>query len=136
MNAGDPQFDELDARMRRLLDGLDAGAGFEAQVMQRVAALAARSRAVRADLREQFERRRERASRRLRRETWSYAASIAGIGLAAGALVWRYSAAIAQWAATLQTPGPVDSMLVSGITLAAIATGLWPLLRRARDPLK
>ena len=80
MNGDDPKFAALDARLRRMMAGLDAGAGFEARVMQRVAARAARAGAVSADLRAQFERRREIVRRRLRREAWSNAITIAGGG--------------------------------------------------------
>ena len=51
MNSDDPKFAALDARMRRMMAGLDAQAGFETRVMQRVAAKAARAGAVRPDLR-------------------------------------------------------------------------------------
>lgn len=136
MNADDQRLPELDARLRRMLGGLDAAPGFEARVMQRAAAQAARSGALRADLRAQFERRRERTRRRLRQEAWSNAGTIAGIGLAAGALVWRYSAQIGHWAAAVQLPGTLDLVWVAGITLAGLATGLWPILRRMPGLMK
>lgn len=132
MNTDDPRFAELDARMRRLLGGLDATAGFEARVMQRIAAQAARPGAVRADLREQFRRRREAMCRRLRREAWSSAVTIAGIGMAAGALVWRYSTEIGRWVAAIDSPVALDPTLLAGATLATVGAGCWLLLWRLR----
>lgn len=130
MNSDDPEFAALDARMRRMMAGLDAGAGFEARVMQRVTAKAARAGAIRTDLKAQFERRREIVRRRLRREAWSYAITIAGVGVAAFALVWRYSAQIVQWVTAsdlLATSGPASLI---AIALAAVCAALWPFRRR------
>jgi Tfp pilus assembly protein PilN len=130
MNSDDPEFAALDARMRRMMAGLDAGAGFEARVMQRVTAKAARAGAIRTDLQAQFERRREIVRRRLRREAWSYAITIAGVGVAAFALVWRYSAQIVQWVTAsdlLATSGPASLI---AIALAAVCAALWPFRRR------
>lgn len=130
MNGDDPKLAALDARMRRMLKDLDAEAGFETRVMHRVAAQRARYGAVRADLREQFERRRELVRRRLRQEAWSYAITIAGIGAASGALVWRHAAQIGRWVAAIDSPVALDPMLLAGVTLAAIGAGSWPLLRK------
>ncbi len=130
MNAQGPRFDELDARLRGLLGGIDADTGFEARVMQRVAARAAGSRAVPADLCAQFERRREAMRRRMRRETWSHAATVAGVGAAAAALVWRFAPELLRWAAALEPSIARDPLVAYGVALAAIGAGLWPVLRR------
>ncbi len=47
-------------------------------------------------LRERADRRRLRAARRLRREAWMNAATVAGAGAAAIALVWRHGPAVAR----------------------------------------
>ncbi|MGE0031597.1 MAG: hypothetical protein AB7T20_10800 [Steroidobacteraceae bacterium] len=136
MSGDEPQFSALDARLRRMMAGLDAGAGFEARVMQRVAAKAARAGAVSADMRAQFELRREIVRQRLRREAWSNAITIAGIGAATGALVWRYAPQIMQWATAsdlLATTGPA---VFFAIALAAVGAALWPLHGRLAGLLK
>jgi len=113
----------LDVRLRRAMSGLDARAGFEARVQARLAAAAP----VRADLRAQFEARREAVRRRLRREAWANGISIAGIGVAAAALVWQFAPEIGRAAASLSIPA--DPVVIGSVTLAALALGLWPVLR-------
>ncbi len=121
----------IDARLRRMLAGLDAREGFETRVMQRVAVRVAHAGAQGADLRFQFERRRELVRRRLRRESWSNGITIAGVGAAVGALVWRYSDEIVRWAAASDSVAALDPMLVVGVTLATLAAAVWPFVRKA-----
>lgn len=129
MNTADPRNAELDARLSRLLGGLDASADFEARVMVRIAGLAAA--APRENLRAQFEYRRTLLRRRLRREAWMSSITILGIGACAGALLWRYSSDI-QLLAT--NPGQsFDPNLLIGGTAAALGAVLWFLVRRAQS---
>jgi hypothetical protein len=136
MNGDDPKFVALDSRMRRMLAGLDAEAGFEARVMQRVAASTARAGAASADLRAQFERRREIVRRRLRREAWSNAITIASGGVAAFALVWHYSAEIVRWVTESDLQAANEPVLLLAVAVAAVAAALWPLRGRLTDRLK
>ncbi len=115
----------LDARLRRHFAGLDTAAGFEGRVVARIAAL---HTAPAADLRTQFELRRERLHGRLRREAWLNGATIAGIGVAAGAVLWRYAPEIIAWPAR-HAAGPDLGVLI-GIGFAPVALGLWPQLRK------
>ena len=128
MNAEDPRQTELDARLRRLLGDLDAGAGFEGRVMQRVAAVAAA--APRKDLRAQFEHRRALLRRRLLREAWMSSITILGIGACAFALLWRYAPDIQRLAAG--TTPLNDPTLMIGVTIAVLGGAIWFVLRRAR----
>ncbi len=121
----------IDARLRRMLAGLDVREGFETRVMQRIAARVAHAGASGADLKAQFERRRELVRRRLRRESWSNGITIVGIGAAAGALVSRYSAEIVQWATASDSVATLDPLLVIGVTLAVLAAAVWPFVRKA-----
>jgi hypothetical protein len=120
----------LDGRLRGLFGTLDARAGFEGRVMARVASLAAQQGAVRTDLRAQFERRRELTRRRLRREAWSNGISIAGIGVAAGALAWRYADLIGRWLIEPIASGQVDPMLAASVSLTAVAAAVALVLWR------
>lgn len=129
MNPEDPRQTELDARLARLLGSLDAGAGFEARVMERIAGLAAA--APRENLRAQFERRRQLLRRRLRREAWMSSISILGLGACAGGLLWRYAPDIQQLATN--TAQMVDSHVLSGSTLAALGAALWFVIRRSQS---
>lgn len=126
MNAGQPGEPGLEARLRRLFGGLDARAGFEERVLQRVAQLA---RAPRADLRAQFERRRALLRRSLRREAWTNAATLAGLGACAAVLLWRHAPAIARLAEGFAVPA--DAPLLAGVTLAVLGALVWMLLKRA-----
>ena len=123
MSDGDPR---LDLRLRRLFAGLDARAGFEERLAARIAAVASRPN---ADLREQFERRRELVLRRLRRAAWLNAISAAGIGAAALALYWQYEVAIAQWLSGMPA---LDANWLAGGTFAILAALVTPLLLRSR----
>jgi hypothetical protein len=136
MNDDDPDFAALDSRLRRMLAGLDAEAGFEARVMQRVAARAARAGAASADLCAQFERRREIVRVRLRREAWSTAITIAGGGLAAAALVWRFEEQIVRWLTASDLLATNGTVVLFAIALAAIGAALWPLRGRLPRLLK
>ena len=129
MNSEDPRQAQLDTRLSRLLGGLDAEAGFEERVMQRVAKLAAA--APREDLRAQFERRRELLRHRLRREAWMNGITILGLGACASALSWRYASEI-QKLGTDSIP-LIDPGLLIGSTLAAVGAALWFLIRRSRE---
>lgn len=122
MNGNDPQMAALDARLRRLASSLDAREGFETRVQARVAA-AAPGR----DLREQFERRRVLLRRRLRREAWANGISLAGAGVAAAALVWRFAPEIERLAGGLASTA--NPLVIGGATLGAVALALWPYLR-------
>lgn len=136
MSGDDPKLVTLDSRLRRMLAGLDAGAGFEARVMQRVAARAARAGAVSADLRAQFERRREIVRRRLSREAWSSAITIAGGGAAAFALVWHYSAQIVRWVTESDLQAANEPAVLLVVALVAVGAALWPLRGRLPGLLK
>lgn len=125
MNGNDPRLAALDERLRRLFASVDTRAGFEVRLAARIAAGA---RPI-ADLREQFERRHALVARRLRRAAWSNAISVAGIGVAAFALYWRYEEAIAQWLAGM--PAPEANWVVGG-TFAFLAALVTPLLLRTR----
>ena len=136
MNGNDPKFAALDVRMRRIMSGLDAGAGFEARIMQRVAAKVTRADAIGTDLRAQFEDRRAIVQWRLRREAWSNAITIAGVGAAAFSLVWHYSAQIGQWVAASDLQASGTSAALFAIALAAVGAALWPLRGRLTGFLK
>jgi len=125
------QDGRLDARMRGLFADVDTGSDFDRGVMQRVAALGSLPA---VDLRAQFERKRELARQRLRREALSNAVTIAGVGAAAGVVVWRHAPAIIQWVRPGGV-GEIDPWLLAGIVVAALAGSLWPLLRRFPTPL-
>ncbi|HUG04479.1 MAG TPA: hypothetical protein VML92_08625 [Steroidobacteraceae bacterium] len=113
--------ERLEGRLRGLFGPLDARAGFEERVMARVASLAAQRGAVRTDLGAQFERRRELTRRRLLREAWSNGITIAGIGVAAGALAWHYADLIGRWLVEPVASGRVDPLLAAGVSLTAVA---------------
>lgn len=131
MNEAEERLAALDARLRGLFGTLDAREGFEDRVMSRVASLATDSGAAREGLRAQFERRREIVRRRIAREDWTNGITIAGIGVAAIALVWRLAPSIRRWvldsglAADL---GPMQlAFYSSGVFLLLL---MWPLLRK------
>jgi hypothetical protein len=136
MNGDDPRFAALDERMRRMLAGLDAEAGFEARVMQRVAAKAVRTGAAGADRSAEFERRREIARRRLRREAWSNVITIAGGGVAAFVLVWHYSAEIVRWVTESDLQATNEPVVLLAVALAAVGAALWPVRGRLSGLLK
>jgi hypothetical protein len=123
MSEEDAGMAAFDARLRRAMSGLDARAGFEARVQARIAAVAP----PRADLQARFEARREAMRRRLRREAWANVIAMAGVGVAAAALVWRFAPEIGRAAAGLSIP--TDPVVIGAVTLAALALGLWPVLR-------
>lgn len=125
MNA---ENEKLDARLRGLFGRLDAGAGFEARVMARVVARPAQA-GEREDLRAQFERRLEQTRRRLAREAWTNGLTLAGIGVAAGALVWRYAPEISQWL-TRDHTDLLDPLQIGGFSSVVLLAILWPLLRK------
>lgn len=131
MNTDDPRPAELDARLRSLMGSLDASAGFEERLMQRVATLAAVAGAPREDLRAQFEHRRALVRRRLRREAWLDGITIAGLGACAGVLLWRFAPEIQRLVAGATLP--VDANLLVGGTLAALGAAVWLLMKRARS---
>lgn len=128
MNPDESRQAELDARLRRLHGGLDAGAGFEERVMQRIATVAAA--APRENLKAQFEIRRAMLRRRLQREAWMSSVTILGIGACAFALLWRFAPDIERAAAG---PSPLhDPNLLIGGTIAFLAGAIWFVLRRVR----
>jgi hypothetical protein len=116
----------LDARLRRLLDGPDVSAGFEARVMKCIAGLA--TAAPREDLRAQFERRRGLMRRRIRREAWMNSITALGLGACASALLWRYASEIQQFATdSMQL---IDPNLLIGSVLAIVGLSIWAVLKR------
>ena len=125
------QETRLDARLRALFANVDTSPEFDAGVMRRVAALGS---APGVDLRAQFERRRELARRRLRREAWLNAATAAGIGAAAIALVWRHGPQVAE-AVLAGLHAAADPIVLMGTAFVVLAVGLWPVLRRFLTPL-
>jgi hypothetical protein len=131
MSEMDLRQEELDARLRKLMGGLDTRAGFEARVTQRVVALRATTVASRADLRAQFERRRDRVRRRLRREAWMNGITILGLAACAGALLWRFVPEIQQVAA--RSTWQVDPAIVAVGTLGALGAAVWFMLKRAQS---
>lgn len=116
----------LDARLRRLFAGIDTRADFGARVMARVAARAA---AGTADREAELQREWALARQRLRRESWTNAATVGGVAAAAGALFWRYAPAIAQWTEA-GGASALDPWHVSAIVAAAMIAALWPLRER------
>lgn len=117
---------DLDPRMRRLLADADTSPGFEARVLERIAALEA---APAKDGLIRAEHQRELVRRRLRREAWLNGIIVTGIGTAGIAVVLRHGAMVASWVreVTVVASNPALSM---GIVLILLALGLWPLLRR------
>lgn len=118
----------FDARMRRLFAGADTSPRFEARVHARVAALEASTAASR---RVDAERRREHERRRLRREAWANGAIVAGTGAAGVAVVLRHGADVSQWVEGIAAVAS-DPSLSTGLALAVLAAGAWPLLRSFR----
>ena len=131
MSGGDRGRADFDARMRRLFADVDTAPGFQARVMQRVAA---RSAAPRADLRAQFERARAHATRNLARQAWMNVATAVGVGAAGIALVWRHRLEITQ-SVQAGLAAAADSGVLIGIALVVLGAGLWPALRRYVTPL-
>ena len=125
MNDDDARIAGMEARLRRLMSGLDAREGFEARVQGRIAALATSQ----TDLKAQFEARRLAALRRMRREAWANGVTSAGVGAAAAVLVWRFAPEIARLAGDVA--GSVDPLAIGAATLAVVALCIWPFLRRA-----
>jgi hypothetical protein len=125
MSGSQPRPGDLDARLRRALSVIDTSPGFEARVAARIAAMHPEPADV---LRERVESERLRAARRLRRDAWMNAASAAGVGLAALAVVWRQGPAVAGWMEGVLAAA-VDPGVLGGIALAVLAAGLWPVLR-------
>ena len=74
--------------------------------------------------------------RRLRREVWSNAITIAGIGVAAGALVWRYAEQIVRWATASDLLATNGTAVLLAIAFAAVGAALWPLRTRLPGLLK
>ena len=127
MSNEDTRRTNLEARLRGLLGGLDANTGFEARLMQRVVTLAV---APRADLRAQFERRRELRRLRLRREAWMNGITTLGLGACAAGLLWRFAPDIQRLA--VDSASAVDPGLLAVGTLAGLGAVVWLLLSRAR----
>ena len=116
----------FDARMRRHFSDADTSPGFEARVMQRIAALRA---APAAEERARVERGRELARLRLRREAWMNVTTAAGIGAAAIALIWRRGPVVVEHM-QVAFDAAADPGFLTGIALAVLAVALWPLLQR------
>jgi hypothetical protein len=111
--------------LREAFAGLDTSPGFEARVAARVAALEAVPVHVQ---RAHAELRRHREAQRLRREYWLNAATAAGAGAAAIAVVWRHGPAVARWTEAMLSAAAEPGALM-GLALGVLALGLWPLLR-------
>lgn len=121
----DPGMNALDARLRRLMSGLDAPDGFEGRVRARIAAARPAEDRMAA-----LEARRLAARRRLRRAALVNGTTLAGLGIGAAALVWRFAPDIERFAAGIVVPAVLaDPLTIASLTLAAVALGLWPLLR-------
>jgi len=119
MSSHDDRLDDrLETRLRGLFGTLDARPGFETRVAARIA------------LQDRVERRREIEHRRLAREAWSQGLTITGVGLAAGALVWRHAGDITQWAQSGGLSAALDPGQVSALSTAVLLAALWPWLRR------
>lgn len=119
------QDGRLDARLRRAFAGIDTSPGFEARIAARISGLHAEP----ADaIRERIEHGQLRTAQRLRREAWVSAASVAGVGAAGLALVWRHGPAIARWTEAALTAASAPSALM-GLALGALSLGLWSVLR-------
>jgi len=116
----------FDARMRRILANVDTSPGFEARVMERNESLGV---VPAAHQRARVERRRELARLRLRRETWINVTTAAGIGAAAIALIWRRAPMVVEHM-QVALDAAADPRFLSGIALAVLSVGLWPLLQR------
>ena len=121
--------DRVDMRLRGLFGRLDARPGFESRVAARIAALPAQADRL-ADLRAQFERRREQQRLRLVRDAWTSGLTIAGIGAAALALVWRYAPEIQQWTLTRDPSTALDPLQIGGYSSLVVLAILWPWLRK------
>lgn len=123
MNGDETARQDLDARLRRAMSGLDARAGFEQRLQARIAAGAPPRPALRAEL----EARRLAARRRLRREAWANGITTAGVGLGIAALVLRFAPEIEGFAeGVMAAAGPLT---IGGATLGVLALALWPYLR-------
>ena len=116
----------FDARMRRIIANADTAPGFEARVMERIASLRASPT---ARQRARVERGRELARLRLRREAWINVTTAAGIGAAAIALIWRRGPVVVEHM-QVALNAVADPGFLSGVALAVLAVGLWPLLQR------
>lgn len=116
----------VDARLRTLFAGVDTAPGFDAAVMARVAALRATPDPKLLIL---AERSREVTRRRLRREAWMNAGTVAGIGAALIAFVWREGPAIAHWVEQgLAATSDMGSL--AGLAFVALGFGAWIALQR------
>ena len=128
MNEGS---EKLDARLRSLFGTLDAQPGFEARVAARVAALGAlAAQAAPQFTLQEVEARRELERRRLAREAWSRGLSIAGLGLAAGALVWQHATDITRWAHSGALDFALEPAQLNMLSTAVLLGVLWPWIRR------
>jgi hypothetical protein len=121
-----PDDEAFDTRMRRHLSGIDTSPAFEARLAACIAAVAGEPAEAR---RSRVERERDEFARRLRRETWTNAATAAGIGAAALAVVWRHAPVVADRVEGLLTAA-LDPNLLGGVAVAVLAAGLWPVLQR------
>ena len=121
----------LDARLRRLFAGTDTAPGFEARVLARVAALPAMPV---AELRLRYERRRQAARDRLRREAGFNLATAVGAGVAAIALIWREGPAVARWMDTVLAASS-DFATLAILSSLALGLGLWVTFGRVAGRL-
>ena len=112
----------FDARMRLHFEEVDTAPGFEARVLARVASLSA---VPAAELRVRYEQRRSRALKNFTREAWLNAATAAGIGVAALALIWSDASAVAAW---VRDAAGAGNLTILGCTV--LAAGLWPFLQK------
>jgi hypothetical protein len=119
----------LDARLRKVLSGLDVAEDFEARLQARLSAEAVTRRgldvaAIRARLEREHERRRAAADRAALVD----GAAIAVAGMGGLVAAWRFAPELARlYAAVEQVAGPT---VIGFATLAAMGAVLWALLRR------
>lgn len=119
----------LDARLRKVLSGLDAAEGFEERLQTRLSTLAMTRplpdvAAMRAALEHEHERHRAAADRAALAD--GAAVTIAGVGGLLAA--WRFAPELARLYATAeQAAGPT---VIGLATLAVVGVALWALLRQ------
>ena len=117
----------LDARLRALFAHADTTPGFEARVLARITALHATPDAKLLIL---AERRREATRQRLQQEAWTNSATVAGIGGALIALIWREGPAVTHWVDQALAAASSFGALGS-VAIIALGLGTWVALQRA-----
>ncbi len=111
--------DMMDVRLRRLHVGLDTSPDFDGRVFARVAELERTTGKAPANLREQFERRRARVLKRLRREAWLNGISACVLVLAGGALLLRFLPGLMQLLPPLPVAENNTATLITVLAMVA-----------------